>query len=265
MIINQLISSEAVTRSLWSIIAIILLTPSLHGQSLERKVFSPGGSVFSHNGQEYGFTIGEPVIGTDLLTIPYLTKGFQQPDPLILLAPSVTLHDVEVITAGISLHWSASHEEQTTFYRVEYAVDAGEFVGAAKVLPQGRSGMSHILTESFPTGQILRFRITQFLQDGSKISSNEMEVWLGSRDSSWRIIPNPISGEIATLAREEALYGQVSIEIFTQFGQSVDRLETEVDGEASISLPVSGLSAGIYLLQITTASQTSQQRMIVAK
>lgn len=70
------------------LIAVLLASVSLgslQAQILERKVFASQGGTITTGPYYFSFTIGEPIIGTDDITLPILTKGFEQPiDPSIL-------------------------------------------------------------------------------------------------------------------------------------------------------------------------------------
>lgn len=68
-----------------AILLAIVFPGSLSAQSLERKVFASQGGTTTSGPYYFSFTIGEPIIGTDDVTLPILTKGFEQPiDPSIL-------------------------------------------------------------------------------------------------------------------------------------------------------------------------------------
>lgn len=81
-----------VDKKIWSkcslaFLLIFLQLSSSDAQSLDRKVFSSVGGKTTSAPYYFSFTIGEPIIGTDLNNLPILTKGFEQPiDPTILEA-----------------------------------------------------------------------------------------------------------------------------------------------------------------------------------
>lgn len=243
----------------------ILAVCSVDAQSLQRKVFSPGGSVFTHNGQEYGFTIGEPMIGTDLLTIPYLTKGFQQPEPIYLLAPEITLHQVRELEGVIQLSWSASHHEQTSQYRIEYAIEGGDFV-LAEQTPFGSSSQSVFSIKNvFPEERIVKFRVVQVLNSGMLVTSNVIELWIGSSVSSWSIYPNPTTTDAVTISFGEPLEGPLHIEIFTQFGQLIRQERVEMNRVSQLSIETESLASGVYLVHLRHQEIQGVVRLIVER
>lgn len=255
------------TANMWRSILLslcILAVCSVDAQSLQRKVFSPGGSVFTHNGQEYGFTIGEPMIGTDLLTIPYLTKGFQQPEPIYLLAPEITLHQVLELEEGIQLSWSASHHEQSIQYRIEYAIDGGSFV-LLDVAPPGPSSQSSFQTRvEFPGEKRIRFKVIQELASGMLISSNELEIML-LPSLSWRLQPNPATRNFTEIVFEAPITGKLSVEIYTQFGQLVHKEQLDLTEEHKLRINTEPFAAGMYIVKIDHQNILGTTQLIVEK
>lgn len=243
----------------------LVVASSANAQSLQRKVFSPAGSVFSHNGQEYGFTIGEPVIGTDLLTIPYLTKGFQQPEPLFLLAPEITLHQVISTEEGVQLNWSSSHHEQTVQYLVEYAIEGGSFVLLDNIQPEGRSQPSYLSSMDFPSDKLLRFKVIQELASGVQISSNEIEIWIQASSSVWRLHPNPSTGSYTMITFGSPITGKLSLEISTQLGQVVRQELIHLQDGSDLTINTEQLASGIYLLKVDHPDAQGVRRLIVEK
>ncbi|MDJ1506952.1 T9SS type A sorting domain-containing protein, partial [Xanthocytophaga agilis] len=56
--------------------------------------------------------------------------------------------------------------------------------------------------------------------------------------------------------------GKAVLNLYTIQGVCVKSMELEVGGGETL-LPVSGLSAGAYLMQITTDKQVSHQKLII--
>lgn len=249
-------------RRAWILLCFCLLVAhSVTAQSLQRKVFSPAGSVFSHNGQEYGFTIGEPMIGTDLLTIPYLTKGFQQPEPLFLLAPEITLYSARLIEQGIQLVWGSSHAHQASHYLIERAVESGGFVELDRIIPS--SGQLSYIDLSPPSnGSSVRFRVIQVLLSGEKIMSNEMEIDLNPGSSPISIYPNPADDWIV-IALGTLHSGMLEVEVYNQQGQLVNRVVKVLDDESDFKLETRSLSAGMYW--ITVPGKSYSQKLLIAR
>lgn len=243
----------------------LVMTSSVTAQSLQRKVFSPAGSVFSHNGQEYGFTIGEPMIGTDLLTIPYLTKGFQQPEPLFLLAPEITLHQVISTEEGVQLNWSSSHHEQTVQYLVKYAIEGGSFVLLDNIQPEGRSQPSYLSSMDFPDDKRLRFKVIQELASGMQISSNEIEIVIAPLSIGWRLQPNPTTENYTELEFGAPISGGLSLKVFTQLGQLVREEQVQLTEAYTLRLSTEQLAAGMYIVKVDHPIVQGVRRLIVEK
>lgn len=253
-------------RVAWILLCFCLLAAhSVTAQSLQRKVFSPAGSVFSHNGQEYGFTIGEPMIGTDLLTIPYLTKGFQQPEPLFLLAPEITLHQVLSTAEGVQLNWSSSHHAQTVQYLIEYAIEGGSFVLLDNIQPEGRSQPSYLSSVDFPGDKRLRFKVIQELASGVQVSSNEIEIMIAPLSIGWRLQPNPATENYTELEFGSPISGGLSLKVFTQLGQLVREEQVQLTEVYTLRINTEQLAAGLYIVKVDHPNAQGVRRLIVEK
>ena len=241
---------------------LILLTTlggNLSAQSFDRKVFSPGGSTFSLNGQEYGFTFGEPIIGTDLLTTPYLTKGFQQPEPLILLPVKVTLHEVRQQAEADLLVWSTSRIEQTSYFEVQLAVGGGEFASFHSIEPSAASSYAEAIRAPRVYGAY-RYRISQVMYDGTSVLSSPIEV--ARNRAGWTVSPVPADNILAISGHLEAP-SRVDISLFDQQGKLALSQSAEPDQYVQISLSVAGLAEGIYSLKIEQNGSVETIRVVI--
>lgn len=248
--------------SIQASLLLILLTAlgvNLSAQSFDRKVFSPGGSTFSLNGQEYGFTFGEPIIGTDLLTVPYLTKGFQQPEPLILLPVKVTLHNVRQQGESDQLIWSTSQIEQTSYFEVQLAVGGGEFAPFQTIRPTTASSYTETVRAPMVSGAY-RYRISQVMYDGTSVLSSPIEI--ARNGAGWSVSPVPaddflsISGYLSAPVR-------VDFSLYDQQGKLALVQSAEPDQYVEVSLPVSELAEGIYSLKIEQQGSVETIRIVI--
>ena len=73
-------------------------------------------------------------------------------------------------------------------------------------------------------------------------------------ESFWEIYPNPVSDKI-NLAYSQSLTGEIQWSVISVNGQKIKHGKSYINGKG-ISIPVSDLSGGLYLLQITRADGT---------
>ncbi len=73
-------------------------------------------------------------------------------------------------------------------------------------------------------------------------------------ESFWEIYPNPVSDKI-NLTYSQSLTGEIQWSVISMNGQKIKHGKSYINGK-SISIPVSDLSGGLYLLQITRADGT---------
>jgi hypothetical protein len=79
------------------------------------------------------------------------------------------------------------------------------------------------------------------------------------------LVPNPLTGGIATLRYSLPMAGPATINVFDVTGRSVVKRTVTATLVGAVSLDVRSLSAGIYLVRFDTDGYTATQKLVVQK
>lgn len=80
--------------------------------------------------------------------------------------------------------------------------------------------------------------------------------------AQWQVYPNPGTGRF-TLSAEQAIYRSVQLRIFDQRGQIVHEAHWQVQGIPLKTLDLSGLSAGVYILELQKGADFQRKRLVI--
>lgn len=94
--------------------------------------------------------------------------------------------------------------------------------------------------------------------DPNSIAENKLDLGLS-------VYPNPVASDVINVKFEQAVAGNVSAELFDMAGQLVrtTAFGNTGTGMQSHTVPVNGLAAGMYHLQLHTAQGTAHTRVVI--
>lgn len=160
--------------------------------------------------------------------------------------------DVEVSEEDVIVNWRTESEIDNDFFDIEQSIDGINFESVATIDGAGDSNdpIDYTFTlrnalENHPEGLFYRLRQTDF--DGT--TSYSWVVFTGSNSAfqseNLKIFPNPASDLI------NLTYPNIrDVKIFNTTGQLVN--EAIYDGRESISMDVSGLEPGLYIVTVNS-------------
>ena len=162
-----------------------------------RMVFSTSGDQQTFPAVHYGYTFGEPIVGTTVGGLSILTMGFHQPEGNALLAlPDLSLRG-EWTSPFPSLSWEVSDPRQVRYFEVEVEIETSWYV-KQNITPLGVSAsfstVDSILDSS---GGPIHYRIRAHLANGASILSNSIFLSPPALGLGLRIFPNPVDTELA--------------------------------------------------------------------
>lgn len=245
------------------IIGLFVCVSILEAQSLDRKVFSSGGGTNTIGIQNYNYTFGEPIVGSDF-TIPNLTKGFQQPEPILILPIRINLLEPIQEVDQISLAWITNQEFEGDQFFIERSNDGILFESLHEKLGTYQKSYSweDISIEMVSTA-ILYYRITQFSIDGSFVSSQIQQVRLKRASTNLYMYPNPVDTQIF-LKGEATEAGHQKIMLIDMQGRKIWQKNIAVaKGSFLHAIPVQSFSEGMYLVRTMGAGGELQERIQV--
>lgn len=165
-------------------------------------------------------------------------------------------------TGGIKLEWVTAREENNAGFTVERSVDGRVFESLAWIPGKGNTETSSeynfIDTKINLDSDVVYYRLRQEDYNGALSYSPIRELKLDLK-SDWSLFPNPVHDQLY-VSRKGEWSEYVTMRIVNLQGQVVHSFTEE---EASLGLFNTGhLSAGVYLLQLSTPTYYQTQRFV---
>lgn len=162
----------------------------------------------------------------------------------------------------VELHWSTGSELNNTGFDVQRRTASGKWESLDFVPGAGTS--TEVQRYSFEEEQTeqarIYYRLRQVDLDGLYSFSRQIEVDLRAKLAELELYPNPVSGSTLTLKIPGQDDAQLLGTIRDIYGREVQRMKLHT-GENAIA--VSGLSSGLYLMEIYYEGQVRMERFQV--
>ncbi len=192
-----------------------------------------------------------------------LSPGGTLPSALGTLTASVSRQST------VNLVWSSSNETGGEIYNVERKANGENTFTKVGVVNNSasstRTKQYNFVDDKASMGNKYQYRINQVRKNGEFFYTNVAIVSLGVKAFSASIYPNP-ANNVANINISNPLGGKVTINLYDALGK---KLASFIGAEASsqiIPLPVQGLSAGTYWVEVnTTNDDHATMRLIINK
>ncbi|MBL7768698.1 MAG: T9SS type A sorting domain-containing protein [Flavipsychrobacter sp.] len=169
----------------------------------------------------------------------------------------------------VILKWTATLEKNFSHFAIERSVNGEEFKEVALYFTEDelRLKCNYAYTDKFfPTkNKVLYYRLRLINKDGTIQYSSPKEVSLAASETMrLTIYPNPVQSLVFVALPQQWNQEQVVLELYNGNGQL---LKTRVENKASvtISMELSDLATGWYILKARTATETIQSRLVKMK
>ncbi|MGC4037047.1 MAG: discoidin domain-containing protein [Chitinophagaceae bacterium] len=158
----------------------------------------------------------------------------------------------------VHLKWSTSSEIDSKYFEVQRSADGLDFVSINQVTSAGNSNtlQNYSADDYQATNGLNYYRLAEISADGTISYSSVVKVLFGTRNTP-QIFPNP-AGPYVTITSGAEMIKDVSI--FDAAGKNVERILNN-NGQSVIRINTAQLAAGVYMIKITTASQTFEQKL----
>lgn len=207
----------------------------------------------------YGFDTNDPGILNDLWKISSMTS----PLPLLLISFSGVLNND--IT---QLYWQTDQELNVSHFTVECSFDGLHFTAIGNVNATGNLYKTdYHFNDDIQTRpeQKVFYRLRMTDKDGHYTYSKIVWFDRSSAPMALHIFPNP-AATVINVSFDKKTTGPVTIHITDIKGiRLLNQTENVSTGRASVNIDVSRFSAGNYILSLTNASGTIQQKLIIAQ
>ncbi len=159
----------------------------------------------------------------------------------------------------IALKWITDLEVNNAYFDVERSSDGANFSYVTKVSGVGNSNVRQYYeaNDDHPYQGVNFYRLKQVDLDGKYSYSPVITVRFG-KNYAPVIFPNPASSYFNVVSGNESIR---EIRVYNTEGKNIFNLVNE-NASSNFTVPVSNLSAGIYIVQIKTATQVYQQKLI---
>ncbi len=217
-------------------------------------------TVFQHGDNGLSITSGSIIVGGISTThIPanqtrYVTIASTSASttlPVELLDFSATANEVE---RTVELSWSTVTETNNDFFTVEKSLNTDEWTEALFIPGAGNSTtrIDYEVVDGNPFPGLSYYRLKQTDFDGSYTYSNILSVTLGDSQEPLTLYPNPAQDVIVLQGNPEEFH---SLRLINALGQDITtNLEQIKRGHNSISLDISSLPHGLYVIQTAKSS-----------
>lgn len=197
-----------------------------------------------------GADAGDNRIGFDNIS----WTAYEAPVPVMLksfsAAPKATITD---------LSWTTAKEENNKGFEIERSADSKTWSAIGFVASQTVNSVEEVkyaFTDKQPLSGANYYRLKQVDFDGAFEYSGVRKVNFGTDAKVYIIYPNPAQNSI----KFEGLSGTETIKFFNALGNNVKTVN-----DATASIEVSDLAAGIYNVQIIEGNQVANQKLVIAK
>jgi 1,4-alpha-glucan branching enzyme len=164
---------------------------------------------------------------------------------------------------SVLLNWSTQSEGSNDHFEIERSNNGISFTKIGDVHALQSSGnQQYSFTDNVPLNGYNYYRIKQVDKDGSYQYSSVQRVSLSDVIKHWSLYPNPAKNSTALYALNN--YNKAAISISDLNGRIIYReVMNNVTANQQISIPLSQLSKGIYVIKIATELGIDTQKLIV--
>lgn len=218
---------------------------------------SPWVAVGGHSaptGTTSSFSIARTGL-TSFSQFVYGSNASENPLPVVLLAFKGHREG-----SAAQLQWLTQSEKNVSHFRVERSIDGQTFSEVGQVAATNQMGSRYAFTDERSTGYNF-YRLAMIDRDGSLEYSPVIRL-ANSASFEVRLSPNPARGSSRVVISSKDA-SQYAVSIMSLSGQVLHTLAPQtVSGLGAIALPTEQLPAGIYLVEVVSATEKQVLRLV---
>ncbi len=185
--------------------------------------------------------------------VPFLVP---LPLPLRLVSFNGAISDHHAV-----LHWKTADEVNTDRFEVQFSSDGMNFSGIGTLQAAGKGDHSYSFTDDRFVHEVNYYRLKMIDKDGTLSYSHVTKLVAGKSDMSViSIMPNPVSDKLALNISTATPLQAV---IYNEAGQVIRSLD--IPATRFYSIDCSGLSSGLYYIQVSGSNGLSDTKPFVKK
>jgi len=224
------------------------------------------GETFQNSNADLTFegdlTIEGIATTTTLITVNGTCSPAIHPICLRVLPVELTAFDAKAGENGIQLSWITASETNNAFFALERSADGRSFKTIGEIAGKGDSQepTSYSFLDKNPLSGWNYYRLVQYDYDGSSEIHRVVAVpYHHSKGSEVTVLPNPATDAVV-VQWSESDQSVSSIRLFDNLGRFVATYPI-TSSSNNMSVPLDGLSSGMYYLQLTLGERTSVIRV----
>ncbi|GAB2525801.1 hypothetical protein GCM10027189_00420 [Rufibacter soli] len=166
----------------------------------------------------------------------------------------------------VNLAWATASEKDNAYFEVQQSEDGKAFQAVEKVKGHGTTSVVQSYTAAITAAaaKTLYFRLKQVDYDGkfeySKVIAVKAADAKTSVKAALEVYPNPTTSKVTVNTTETS--GIAAVTLFHSSGLAVLQQEVQLAAGKGIELDLAGQHAGIYYLQVQTATSKAITRIV---
>ncbi|MBC7511335.1 MAG: hypothetical protein H7320_21700 [Ferruginibacter sp.] len=180
--------------------------------------------------------------------------------PLSLLSINATKH-----SSGVNVEWKTTNELNLDQYIIERSTDGQSFYQVAVAQPLGTftSVNNYLWFDKFPADGYNFYRIKSINKDGTSQYTKTVRVLVEQASSTFKVYPNPISGNTFEVSVSNLEKGQYSFQLVNYAGQLINTKKIEhLGGDLNYHFEAGLMSKGLFQLNIKSTHYNETRNLI---
>jgi hypothetical protein len=164
---------------------------------------------------------------------------------------------------NVNLAWMVGDNEQASIYEIDRSSDGATFAKIGTVTNSASQKTYNYVDEKAGAGSHY-YRVLETDPDGQSIFSKVVTATIGSGDFSVAVLNNPAKGSTnAQLQINAVNAGTAFIEVWSVGGQRLSLQQEAIGtGTTTISVPMSNLGAGSYVVKVMVGGNTHVTQVV---
>ena len=193
-----------------------------------------------------------------------LASSSESANPLPVLFADVKAYENN---NGVQIEWSNLTEKDVAAYTVERSSNGRDFSAIAQQLPTSNQNdrVNYNAFDASPDAGTNFYRIKAEEVTGKIVYSNVLSVNLGNAGESFRLYPNPVTGNQVSISMSNIKRGLYTLRVINTAGQDVFRQTITSQGRTitqTLNLP-SVIKPGVYHMTITGEGYRENKKFII--
>ncbi|HXD76275.1 MAG TPA: hypothetical protein VN616_00635 [Puia sp.] len=165
--------------------------------------------------------------------------------------------------SDVDLNWSVGDNEQASNYEIDRSADGAHFEKIA-VVPNVAGQTDYGYVDATAGTGTHYYRVLETDLNGQSIYSKVVSATLGEGEFSINVLNNPAQGRTeAELQINAVSAGKAFVELWSVGGARISLLEQALGtGPNTISVPMTGLQAGTYVIKVTVGTVTKVVQLV---